>query len=324
LAAWIAAHCHAYAFFEGVARITVPDNPKTGVARPCRYEPLLHRSYQEMAEHYGTVIIPARSRKPRDKAKVEVGVQIAERQILAALRDQRFFSVGELNAAIGPLLAKLNEQPFQKLEGSRNSWFETLEKSQLLPLPSTPFVLASWSRAKVNIDYHAVVENHYYSAPYQLIHQQVDVRLTNQTVEFFRQGKRVAAHLRSGLPGRFTTLEEHRPKSHQKHLEWTPSRILEWVKTIGPDCARLVEKIMAERPHPEQGFRSALGIIRLGKAVGQDRLEAACRRALHFGTHSSVSVKSMLDKNLEAQPLEQELPLPSPVHENLRGGPYYH
>lgn len=324
LAAWIAAHCHAYAFFEGVARITVPDNLKTGVVRPCRYEPLLHRSYQEMAEHYGTVIIPARSKKPRDKAKVEVGVQIAERQILAALRDQRFFSVGELNAAIGPLLTKLNDQPFQKLEGSRNSWFETLERSQLLPLPSLPFVLASWSKAKVNIDYHAVVENHYYSAPYQLIHQQVDVRLTGQTVELFLHGKRVAAHLRSGLAGRFTTVEEHRPKSHQKYLEWTPSRILEWVKTIGPDCARLVEKILTERPHPEQGFRSALGIIRLGKAVGPDRLEAACRRALHFGTHSYLSIKSMLDKNLEAQPLEQELPLSSPVHENLRGGPYYH
>jgi transposase len=323
LGSWITAHCHAYAFFEGVARITVPDNPKTGVLRPCRYEPLLHRSYQEMAEHYGTVIIPARPRKPRDKAKVEVGVQIAERQILAVLRDQRFFNLGELNAAMAPLLAKLNGQPFAKLEGTRNSWFETLEKGQLLPLPSVPFVLASWSKAKVNIDYHAVVEKHFYSAPYQLIHQQVDVRLTDQSVEFFIEGKRVAAHLRSGLPGRSTTVEAHRPKSHQKHLEWTPSRILEWVKTIGPDCARLVEKIMAERPHPEQGFRSALGIIRLGKAVGHDRLEAAARRALHFGTHSYVSLKSILQNNLEAQPLEPQLPLPSPAHDNLRGGPYY-
>ena len=323
LASWITAHCHAYAFFGGVARITVPDNPKTGVVRPCRYEPLLHRSYQEMAEHYGTVILPARVRKPRDKAKVEGGVLIAERQILAVLRDLRFFNLGELNAAIAPLLAKLNEQPFQKLDGSRNSWFESLEKGQLLPLPSAPFVLASWSKAKVNIDYHAVVENHYYSAPYPLIHQQVDVRLTDQTVEFFLEGKRVAAHLRSFLPGRSTTVAEHRPKSHQKYLEWTPSRILEWVKTIGPDCARLVEKIMAERPHPEQGYRSALGIIRLGKAVGHDRLEAAARRALHFGTHSYVSLKSILQNNLEAQPLEQELPLPSPAHDNLRGGPYY-
>jgi transposase len=323
LAAWIAAHCHAYAFFGGVARITVPDNLKTGVIRPCRYEPLLHHSYQEMAEHYGTVIVPARIKKPRDKAKVEVGVQIAERQILAALRDQRFFNVGQLNAAINPLLTKLNEQPFQKLDGSRNSWFETLEKGQLLPLPATAFELANWSKAKVNIDYHVAVEKHFYSAPYQLIHQQLDVRLTDKTVELFQHGKRVAAHLRSHRPGRSTTLEEHRPKSHQRYLQWTPSRILEWVKTIGPDCVKVVEKIMADRPHPEQGFRSALGIIRLGKALGNDRVEAACRRALHFGTCSYTSLKSILQNNLEAQPLEQELPLPSPEHENLRGGPYY-
>jgi transposase len=323
LAAWIEAHCHAYNFFQGVARITVPDNLKTGVIRPCRYEPLLHRSYQEMAEHYGTVIIPGRIKKPRDKAKVEGAVLIAERQILAALRDQRFFHVGQLNAAIVPLLAKLNAQPFQKLEGSRNSWFEAVEKDRLLPLPATAFELADWSTAKVNIDYHVAVENHFYSAPYQLVHQQLDVRLTDKTVELFQHGKRVAAHRRSYQPGRFTTVEEHRPKSHQRYLQWTPSRILEWVKTIGPECVKVVEKIMADRPHPEQGFRSALGIIRLGKAVGHARLEAACRRALHFGTCSYTSVNSILQNNLESRPLEQELPLPSPAHENLRGGPYY-
>ena len=227
LSAWIRAHCQAWTFFQGVSRVTVPDNLKTGVTRACRYEPLLHRSYQELAEYYGTVVIPARPQKPRDKAKAEGGVLIAERQILAALRDQRFFHVDELNQAIAPRLAQLNDQPFQKLEGSRNSWFETLERSQLLPLPTTPFELGTWSWAKVNIDYHVVVENHFYSAPYQLIHQQLDVRLTDQTVELFQHGKRVAAHRRSTLPGRATTLEEHRPKSHQKHLQWTPSRILE-------------------------------------------------------------------------------------------------
>jgi len=323
LPAWIAGHVHAFAFFGGVARITTPDNPKTAVLHPCRYEPLLHRTYQELAEHYGTVIIPARPRKPRDKPQVEAGVLMAERRILAALRDQRFFNLPELNQAIRQRLNDLNDQPFQRLEGSRNSWFESIEKSQLLPLPSTPFVLASWSRAKVNIDYHVIVENHFYSAPYQLIHQRLDVRLTDHTVELFHQGKRVAAHRRSYTPGLFTTLDEHRPKSHQKYLEWTPSRILEWVKTIGPECAKLVEKIMAERPHPEQGFRSALGIIRLGKAFGNPRVEAACRRALHFGTHSYRSVKSILQSKLDTQPLEQELPLPSPTHDNLRGGHYY-
>jgi transposase len=323
LSAWISAHCHAWTFFHGVSRITVPDNLKTGVIRACRYEPLLHRSYQELAEHYGTAIIPARKQKPRDKAKVEGGVLIAERQILAPLRDQRFFNVGELNRAIAPLLNKLNEQPFQKLEGSRNSWFETFERSQLLPLPTIPFELGTWSWAKVNIDYHVAVQNHFYSAPYQLIHQQLDVRLTDKTVELFHHGKRVAAHRRSAQPGRATTLEAHRPKSHQKHLQWTPSRILEWVKTIGPECVRVAERIMAERPHPEHGYRSIMGIIRLGKAVGNQRMEAACRRALHFGTCSYTSIESILKSNLEAQPLEQELPLPSPAHENLRGGPYY-
>ena len=323
LSAWIRAHCHAWAFFSGVSRITVPDNLKTGVVRPCRYEPLLHRSYQELAEHYGTVVIPARIKKPRDKAKVEGGVLIAERQILAVLRDQRFFNVAELNQAITPLLAKLNEQPFQKLEGSRNSWFESMERGQLLPLPATPFELGAWSRAQVNIDYHVVVEKHFYSVPHQLIHQLLDVRLTDTTVELFAQGKRVAAHRRSHAQGRSTTLEEHRPKAHQKYLQWTPSRILEWVATIGPQCVLVVDKIMIERPHPEQGFRSALGIIRLAKAVGNLRMEAACLRALHFGTCSYASLKSILQNNLEVQSLEPEAPAPSPIHENLRGSPYY-
>lgn len=323
LPSWIGAHCHAYAFFQGVARVTVPDNLKTGVVRPCRYEPLIHQSYQEMAQHYGTVIIPARVKKPRDKSKVETGVQIAQRQILAALRDQRFFSVVELNEAMAPLLAKLNAKAFQKLEGSRDSWFESLEKPRLLPLPSEPFDLAVWSKAKVNIDYHVVVDNHYYSVHYSLIHQELDVRLSAHTVEFFRVGKRVAAHVRSHLAGRFTTLDEHRPKSHQKYLQWTPGRMIDWAKTIGPDCGKLVETILEDRPHPEQGFRSCLGIVRLGKAVGNTRLEAACGRALHFRTCSYASIKSILEKQLDTQPLEQELPLPSPVHQNLRGSPYY-
>ena len=323
LEAWIEAHCHAYAFFGGVARVTVPDNLKTGVTRPCRYEPLIHQSYQEMARHYGTVIIPARIKKPRDKAKVETGVQIAERQILAPLRDRRFFSVRELNQAVAPLLAKLNAQPFQKLEGSRDLWHETVEKPRLLPLPANLFEMAQWSKATVNIDYHVVVDNHFYSVPHALVHQSVDVRLAARTVELFHAAKRVAAHARSSERGRFTTLEEHRPKSHQKYLEWTPGRMVEWARAIGPECAKLVETILADRPHPEQGFRSCLGIIRLAKAVGFPRMEAASRRALHFHTCSYLSVKSILEKRLEAQAWEEEAPLPSPAHENVRGGPYY-
>jgi len=323
LSAWITAHCHAYAFFGGVPRVTVPDNPRTGVVRPCRYEPILHRSYQEMAEHYGTVIIPARVKRPRDKAHAETAVQITQRQILAALRDQRFFSVGALNQAIAPLLAQLNEQPFQKLEGSRNSWFETLEKPALLPLPGSAFQLAHWSQAQVNIDYHVVVDKHYYSVPYGLIHQVLDVRLTETTVELFAHGQRVAAHARSHQPGRFTTVEAHRPKSHQRYLQWTPSRLIAWGQKIGPCCGQVIQAILKSRPHPEQGFRSCLGIIRLGKGAGEPRLEAACRRALHFGTCSFRSLKSILENRLDQQPLQPELPLASPAHDNLRGGPYY-
>jgi transposase len=203
-------------------------------------------------------------------------VLIVQRQILAPLRDCEFFSVGELNQAIRPLLDKLNAQPFQKLEGSRNSWFDMLEKDKLLPLPTQAFEFATWCAAKVNIVYHVAVDNHFYSVPYSLIHQQLDVRLTDQTVELFHDGKRVAAHSRSRAPGKFTTLDEHRPESHQRYLEWTPGRMVEWARKIGPRCGQVVEFILAHKPHPEMGFRSCLGIIRLAKGAGEQRLEAAC------------------------------------------------
>lgn len=320
---WINAHVQAYAFFGGVAKQTVPDNTKTAVTRACRYDPLLNRSYQEMAAHYGTAIVPARPRRPRDKAQGEGAVLIAERRILAALRDQRFFTVEELNQALNPLLARINAQPFQKLPGSRDQWFEEHEKSQLLALPTTPFELAYWSQAKANIDYHVAVDKHYYSVPYTLIHQVLDVRLTARTVELFAQGQRVASHLRSHQPGQCTTVAEHRPKSHQKHLEWTPGRIVAWAEKTGPACAAVVQQILASKPHPEQGYRSCLGVIRLGKNGGEARLEAACARALHYGTCSYKSIQSILQKRLEQQPLEPELPLSSPAHDNLRGGSYY-
>ena len=323
LASWITAHVHAYGFYGGVPSVTVPDNTRTAVNEACRYEPLLHRTYQEMAEHYGTVVLPARVRKPRDKARVESAVQVAQRQLLAPLRDMVFFGVGELNRAIAPRLAELNAQPFQKLEGSRQRWFETLDRPKLRPLPPAPFAVATWLEATVNIDYHVVVDHHCYSVPYGLIHQRLDVRLSDKGVELFYKGKRVAAHARSHQRGKFTTLDEHRPKSHQRYLEWTPGRMIDWARKIGPECARVVEQVMASRPHPEQGFRSCLGIIRLGKRHGDTRLEAACRRALHFGTVSYRSIESILDKRLETQPLEVDLSLASPVHENVRGQTYF-
>lgn len=320
---WIVGHCHALNFFQGVPRAIVPDNPKTAVIRACRYEPQLHPTYLDLAAHYGTAILPARPKKPRDKAKVETGVQIAERQILAPLRDQRFFSVAELNQAILPLVAKLNAQEFQKLEGTRNGWFASQERAALLPLPTQPFEVATWTKATVNIDYHVAVEHHFYSVPYQLIHQEVQARCTANTVELFHQGKRVAAHVRSPLSGKFTTLEEHRPKSHQRYLEWTPGRLIEWARKTGPHCARVVDHIIQSKPHPEQGFRSCLGIIRLGRGVGAERLEAACERAVRFGTCSYQSIKSILETKLDSQPVEAELPLNSPAHPNVRGQAYY-
>ena len=323
LESWIAGHCQAFNYYGGVARAVIPDNTKTAVVHPDRYEPVLHRTYQEMAQHYGTVILPARIKKPRDKAPVETAVQISQRQILAALRDRRFFSIGELNQSIRPLLDQLNAQPFQKLEGSRNSWFEAQEKSALLPLPAQPFEMATWGKATVNIDYHAVVDYHGYSVPYHLVHQPLETRLTATTVEFFHQGKRVAAHVSSHLRGKFTTLAEHRPKSHQRYLDWTPGRLIDRARKTGPQCARLVEQILTDRPHPEMGFRSCLGIIRLGKAVGAERLEAACARAMRFGTCSYQSVKSILQSGLDRQAAEPELPLNSPAHENVRGQNYY-
>jgi transposase len=320
---WLCAHVHALAFYGGVPRALVPDNPKTAVIHACRYEPVLHRSYQDLAAHYGTVILPARPVRPRDKAKVETGVQIAERRLLAVLRDHRFFGVGELNQAIQPLLDQLNAQPFQKLEGSRNSCFEAQEKDRLLPLPAQPFELAAWVYAKVNIDYHVAVDYHFYSVPYSLIHQVLDVRLTAHMVELFHENKRVAVHPRSYQSGKFTTLEEHRPKSHQRYLEWTPSRVVEWAGRTGPQCGQVVTRILASKPHPEQGFRSCLGIIRLGKGVGPERLEAACGRALRLDTCSYRSIKSILENGLDRALPEPQGPVPSPAHENVRGQAYY-
>jgi transposase len=276
-----------------------------------------------MAEHYGTVILPARIRKPRDKAKAESAVQVAQRQILAALRDLDFFSVGEFNRAIVPRLQEINARPFQKLDGSRDQWFQTLDRPKLRPLPPSPFVMASWLEATVNIDYHVVVDHHYYSVPYGLIHHRLQVRLSQTTVELFHKSRRVAVHPRSFRRGHFTTLDEHRPKSHQRHLEWTPSRIINWAGKIGPQCALVVQNVMTSRPHPEQGFRSCLGILRLAKVHGDARLEAACRRALHFGTLSYRSIESILDKRLEAQPLQEDLTGSSPAHENVRGQDYF-
>jgi transposase len=326
LPAWIEAHIQAWEFFGGVTRLTVPDNAKTAVTYACRYDPKLTNSYQELAAHYGTVVLPARPKEPQDKGKVEAGVQHAERRILAALRDQKFFSLGELNAAIRRELQSLNERPFQKLPGSRASAFAELDKPSLLPLPATRYELATWRQAKVNIDYHVQVDWHNYSVPYRFIHQTVDVRLSERTVEIFARSQRIALHPRSHQSGGFTTEPAHRPKSHQRHLEWTPSRLIGWAeREVGPQCAAAVRYILEHKPHPEMGYRSCLGLMRLGRQHGRSRLEQACQRAVLLDVCSYRSIKSILDAKLETQPAPTSTaaPLVLVAHDNLRGGHYY-
>ena len=326
LPSWIQSHVHAFEFFQGVPEILVPDNLTDAVTRSCRYEPDLNATYREMAEHYGTIIIPARVAKPRDKAKVESGVLQAERWVLAPLRHRTFFSLAELNDAIKGQLEILNHRPFEKLEGTRKSLFETLDKPALKPLPLQRFTYAEWSRHKVNIDYHIEVDHHYYSVPYQLIHERLDVRITSTTLEVFFKGRRVALHSRSYLRGRYTTLREHMPKAHQKYLEWSPSRLIQWAAQMGPETQKLLTHILENRPHPEQGYRSCLGVLRLGKRYSPERLEAACARALAFKAYSYKNVESILNKGLDQQPFKVSLPqgrLPLLEHENLRGREYY-
>lgn len=322
---WVGAHVRAFGFFGGCPAIVVPDNLKSGVARADRYEPDLNRTYQEMAAHYGCAVIPARPNKPRDKAKVEVGVQLVERWILARLRKRRFFSLAELNGTIGELLEELNHRPFKKLPGSRRSLFEALDRPALKPLPARPYEYATWRLAKVNIDYHVEADRHWYSVPHQLVGQRVDVRLTATTVEAFCRGRRVASHLRSVRPHAFTTEPAHMPASHRAHREWSPGRLVRWAKTVGPKTAELVEGVLTSRPHPEQGFRSCLGILRLGKRYGEARLEAACGRALALRAYSYRSVESILRTGLDRQPLLALVPPPVAPrpHDNLRGPTYY-
>ncbi len=321
---WIGAHIRALEYYAGSPQIIVPDNTRTAVIHPDRYEPDLNPAFADMAAHYGTVIIPARVRKPRDKAKVEAGVLVVERWIIAALRHRTFFSLAEMNAAIRELLERLNGRLCKGFNASRRELFERLDRPALQPLPAMRYEFLEWKSAKVGIDYHISVEKHCYSVPYQLVGQQVEVRLSAGTVEVLHRNRRVASHLRSSKIGGFTTCAEHMPKSHQRYLEWTPSRIVRWAERTGPQTAALVERILAAKPHPEMGYRSCLGLIRLGKQYSPERLEAACARALQINALSYRNVKSILQHGLDqaASPSSQ-LSLALPEHANLRGREYY-
>jgi transposase len=322
---WIGAHTRAFAFFGGVPNIVVPDNLKSGVTRAHRYEPDLNPTYQDMATHYGIAVVPARVRKPRDKAKVEVGVQIVERSILAVLRHRQFFSLAELNTAIAELLTRLNQRPFKKLPGSRHSQFDAIDRPALNRLPSNAYEYAEWKHARVHIDYHIEVERHYYSVPHHLIKRQLDVRITASTIECFHKGQRVACHRRVNQPGRHTTVTAHMPESHQHHAQFSPERLQRWAARIGPHTAALITQALAERARPELAYRACLGILRLAKSYGDQRLDDACQRALILGTHRYKSIASILKKGLDQQSLKQSAePLLPSDHDNLRGPDYYH
>ena len=323
---WIGSHVRALQAIGGVPRAVVPDQLRSGVTTPCRYEPGIQRSYEELAQHYGTVILPARPAHPRDKAKVEGGVRIAQRWILGRIRNQTFFSLVELNARIAELVAELNDYRMRVYGASRRELFERLDRPALGALPQQRFTYGEWKGVKVNIDYHVEYDHHYYSVSYTLLGETLDVRATRTTVEIFRSRDRVTSHARSYQRGRHTTQPEHMPKSHQKHAEWTPSRIVSWAESIGPETAKLASAILVERRHPEQGYRSCLGILRLSKKYGAERLEAACARAMAAGARSYRHVDSILKHGLDriAPAEESESKQLSLVHENVRGRDYYH
>jgi transposase len=321
---WIGSHVRTFAALGGVPEVVVPDNLKAAVTQAHRYEPEINRTYTDLAHHYGFAVMPARARKPRDKAKVEVGVQVVERWILARLRHHTFFALADVNTALHPLLLALNARAFKKVPGSRQQLFETLDRPVLRPLPAQPYEYAEWKQARVNIDYHVDVEGHYYSVPYVLVKQQLDVRLSAQVVELFQKGKRVASHQRSPHKGRHSTVAAHMPTAHRQYAAWTPQRLIHWASHSGAAVAQVVEAILASRPHPQQGFRSCLGLMRLGKRYGDERLAAACQRALALGACSYKSIESILKHGLDRSPVPEQPGAPvRPRHPNIRGPQYY-
>ncbi len=323
---WIGSHSRAFAYLGGVPAQVVPDNLKSGVVKACLYDPEINRTYADMAAHYDTAIMPARPRKPRDKAKVEVGVQLVERWILARLRNRRFFSLAELNQAIRELLEDLNGRVTRHLGASRRQLFEEIDRPALKPLPDQTYQYAEWKQRRAGLDYHVEVAKHYYSVPHALAKHKLWARITDRSVEIFHNGRRVAAHMRGSGNRRHTTVDKHMPSSHRRYAQWTPARIRSQAAFIGPNTETLVDVIMRNRPHPEQGFRSAIGILRLAKTHGTERLEAACERALEIGAASYSSVASILKNNLDRRQPSPKRTTDEPAidHTNIRGPRYFH
>jgi transposase len=324
LSDWIGSHTRAFSFYGGVAAMIVSDNLKSGITKACFYEPAVNRTYAEMAAHYATAIVPARPYRPRDKSKVESAVQVATRWIIAKLRNRQFFSLADLNAAIRDCVTALNDRQSRHLGTSRRALFEELERSALKPLPVEPYIFAEWKECRVGLDYHVEIDKHYYSVPHHLLREKVWARITARTIEVFCRGMRVAAHVRSSSNRRHTTVREHMPSSHRRYADWTPERLRQQAGEIGPHTSALVDIILRERTHPEQGFRACVGILRLAKSYGRDRLEAACNRALEIGARSYSSVNSILKNNLDRKRPETPADGPAITHDNIRGPTYFH
>lgn len=324
LPSWIRLHLDMLEYFGGCPAALVPDNLKSGVTSPCYYEPSVNVSYEEMAKYHDIAVIPARVRKPKDKAKVEGHVLIAERELMAPLRNRTLIGLTGAKEALWERLDILNNRPFQKLAGTRQELFLAYEKPVLKPLPKQKYDEGIWSRAKVHIDYHIEVKAHYYSVPFELIGKKLEVRITSRTVEAFEEGTRVASHRRSWKKGGCTTLPEHMPEKHRRLNSWTPGKVASAALAVGVQTHRLVVGIMERRPHPEQGVRASLGVLRLKKKYGPERLEKACRRAVHFGIFSYRSVDSILDKGLDQEALDLGHSAETiGHHENIRGSEYF-
>ena len=320
---WIGSHVRALAFFGGCTELWVPDNLRSGVSKASRYEPDVNPTYHDLAEHYGVAVLPARARRPKDKAKVENGVLVVTRWVLARLRHQRFLSLNELNRSLRTLLADLNQRPFKKLPGCRASAFAEMDQPALRPLPHVDYEYAEWKLARVGVDYHVEVDGHYYSVPCQHARAQVRVRMTRTTVEVFQRGQRIASHVQCAFKGRHTTIAAHMPPAHREVAGWNAQTLTARAEAVGPRCAVLVERLLGQRQHPQQAFRSCLGVLSLGQKYGDDRLEAACARALKYSAVSWKSVQAILKNGLDLQPHDAQRTLDLPEHENLRGSAYY-
>lgn len=321
---WLSSHVRMLEFYGAVPAILVPDNLRVGVTRADRYEPELQRSYEELASHFGMTVIPARPYRPRDKPRVELTVLLVCRWILACLRHQRFFSLEELNAAIRPLLTKLNERTFQKLPGSRRSVFEEVDRPAMRALPTTAYVYAEWKRVRAAFDYHVDIDRHYYSIPHPLVGQELWARFSAATVEVFHRSQRVASHVRSYQRGAHTTLAEHMPQAHRAHAQWTPARLLSWGGSIGDNTQQIVEHLLQSKSHPEQAYRACLGLLALARQYGKERLEAASALAVKLNSPTRKSVLSILQSGRDQQPIDLKEELDLPEHSNVRGPNYYH